>query len=45
MVPLLTLIPSHFLHWMEENQASGFLRSLHASPSNSSPWEMANTYK
>lgn len=34
------IMPSHFLHWMEENQVSGFLLSLLASPFNSSPWEI-----
>lgn len=46
MAPLLTLCrsnSSHFLHWMEENQVSGFLLSLLASPFNSSPWEMAKS--
>lgn len=48
MAPLLTLcrsMSSHFLHWLEENQVSGFLLSLLASPFNSSPWEMAKKYK
>lgn len=40
--PLSTLLPHHFLHWMEENQAMvSHLVLPPSSPFNSSPWEMS----